>query len=155
LNDSDIIERLRALHAAVPGDPSSLDVRVATTPSADHRHGRSILLAVCVVVMLIGVGLVIRRSRVRVSPAADPAVSSSVASSPSGGHRSATVGLNVRCGDAFPMEVTVPDATSGALDGPAGGADAIARRAESADSPLESPGRFGRGPLAGRLSTAI
>jgi hypothetical protein len=125
MNDSDIIERLRALHAAVPGEPSSLDVRVAATPSADRRRGRSILIVAFMVVVLIGVGLVIRRSGASVSPAADPAASSSLSPSASGGHRSATVGLNVRCGDVLPMEVTVPDATSGALEGPAGGAGAI------------------------------
>ena len=126
MNDSDIIERLRALHAAVPGEPSSLDVRVAATPGTDHRGGRSILIAACVIIMLIGIGLVIRRSGTHVSPAADPSQSSSLVPSASSGHRSATVGLNVRCGDVLPMEVTVPDATSGALDGPTGGADAIA-----------------------------
>jgi hypothetical protein len=125
MNDSDIIERLRALHAAVPGEPSSLDVRVAATPCTDHRGGRSILIAACAVVMLIGIGMVIRRSGTHVSPAADPSQSSSLVPSASSGHRSATVGLNVRCGDVPPMEVTVPDATSGALDGPAGGAVAI------------------------------
>ena len=125
MNDSDIIERLRALHAAVPGEPSSLDVRVAATPSADRRRERSILIAACVVVMLIGVGLVIRHSGARVSPATAPAASSSVPPSESDGHRSASVGLDVRCGDVLPVDVTVPAATSGPLDGPAGGADAI------------------------------
>ena len=125
MNDSDIIERLRALHAAVPGEPSSLDVRVAATPSADRRRGRSILTAAFVVLVLIGIGLVIGRSGAHVSPATEPTQSSSLAPIVSRGHRPPTVGLNVRCGDVLPMEVTVPDATSGALDGPAGGADAI------------------------------
>ena len=120
MNDSDLIERMRALHAAVPGEPSSLDVRVAATPSGERRHGRSIVVAAFVVVVLIGVGLVIRHSGV-----ANPAASNSVPPSASGAHRSATVGLDVRCGDVLPVEVTVADATSGALDGPAGLASVV------------------------------
>ena len=125
MNDSDIIERLRALHAAVPGEPSSHEVDVAVAPRAGRRTGRSVLVAVCVVVMLIGVGVVMRRSSARVRPAVGPSVSSRMATTGSGGHRSATVGLNVWCGDVLPLEVTVPDATTGALAGPADGPDAI------------------------------
>jgi hypothetical protein len=127
MNDSDIIERLRSLHDAVPGEPPSLDLPATSgpTPGTDHPWGRRVLIGACAVVLLIGVGMVLRRSDTPVGPAGDPTATSSVAPPATGGHRPPSVGMNVQCGDVLPMNVTVADATAGPLVGPAGGLDAI------------------------------